>query len=68
MMWLAAQSERCSCHRQPRIVGGLVPGANAAFGWWWADPVAAIAMTYFLVTEGREAWRGEDCCDGECHG
>jgi divalent metal cation (Fe/Co/Zn/Cd) transporter len=43
-------------------------GANAAFGWWWADPVAAIAMTYFLVAEGREAWRGEDCCDGDCHG
>jgi divalent metal cation (Fe/Co/Zn/Cd) transporter len=39
---------------------------NAAFGWWWADPVAALAMTYFLASEGREAWRGEDCgcgCD-----
>jgi divalent metal cation (Fe/Co/Zn/Cd) transporter len=37
-------------------------GLNAAFGWWWADPVAALAMTYFLVREGTEAWRGEDCC------
>ena len=36
-------------------------GLNAAFGWWWADPVAALGMTYFLVVEGREAWRGEDC-------
>jgi divalent metal cation (Fe/Co/Zn/Cd) transporter len=35
---------------------------NATFGWWWADPVAALGMTYFLVSEGREAWRGEDCC------
>ena len=35
---------------------------NAAFGWWWADPVAALGMTYFLVAEGREAWRGEDSC------
>ena len=43
-------------------------GANAALGWWWADPVAALAMTYFLVSEGREAWRGEDCCEAECHG
>jgi divalent metal cation (Fe/Co/Zn/Cd) transporter len=43
-------------------------GLNAAFGWWWADPVAALGMTYFLVSEGREAWRGEDCaCVGE-HG
>jgi divalent metal cation (Fe/Co/Zn/Cd) transporter len=36
-------------------------GLNAAAGWWWADPVAALGMTYFLVAEGREAWRGEDC-------
>jgi divalent metal cation (Fe/Co/Zn/Cd) transporter len=36
-------------------------GLNAALGWWWADPVAALGMTYFLVREGREAWRGEDC-------
>lgn len=36
-------------------------GLNAAFGWWWADPVAALGMTWFLVKEGREAWRGEVC-------
>jgi divalent metal cation (Fe/Co/Zn/Cd) transporter len=42
-------------------------GLNAAFGWWWADPVAALGMTWFLVSEGREAWRGEDCgCAGGC--
>ena len=35
-------------------------GLNAAFGWWWADPIAAMGMTFFLVREGREAWRGED--------
>ncbi|HUG55273.1 MAG TPA: cation transporter [Vicinamibacteria bacterium] len=38
-------------------------GLNATFGWWWADPMAALGMVYFLVAEGREAWRGEDCCD-----
>ena len=35
-------------------------GLNAAFGWWWADPVAALAMTWFIVREGREAWEGEE--------
>ena len=30
-------------------------GANALFGWWWADPVAALAMVYFLISEGWEA-------------
>lgn len=39
-------------------------GLNAAFGWWWADPLAALGMTWFLVREGREAWRGEDCACG----
>ena len=38
-------------------------GLNAALGWWWADPVAALGMTWFLVREGRDAWRGEDCCE-----
>jgi divalent metal cation (Fe/Co/Zn/Cd) transporter len=38
-------------------------GANALLGWWWADPVAAIGMCYFLVREGREAWEGELCDD-----
>lgn len=37
-------------------------GLNAAFGWWWADPVAALGVAAFLVREGREAWRGEVCC------
>ena len=40
---------------------GLV--ANAAAGWWWADPVAALVMVPWLVKEGREGLSGEDCCD-----
>lgn len=35
---------------------------NALLGWWWADPVGALALTVFLVREGRDAWRGEDHC------
>lgn len=45
-------------------LGGV--GLNTALGWWWADPVAALGMTWFLVREGREAWRGEDCCQQAC--
>ncbi len=40
-------------------------GLNAAVGWWWADPVAALGMTWFIAREGLEAWRGEEC---ECAG
>jgi divalent metal cation (Fe/Co/Zn/Cd) transporter len=40
-------------------------GANALFGWWWADPLAGIVIAAVAVREGREAWHGEmsdDCC------
>lgn len=33
---------------------------NAAVGWWWADPVAALLMVPWLVREGLEGLRGED--------
>jgi divalent metal cation (Fe/Co/Zn/Cd) transporter len=42
------------------LLAGL--GANALFGWWWADPVAALAIAAVAVREGREAWQGEDSC------
>lgn len=28
---------------------------NAVLGWWWTDPVAALAMVPFLIREGWEA-------------
>jgi divalent metal cation (Fe/Co/Zn/Cd) transporter len=31
----------------------------AAWEWWWADPLAAIAVAVFAFVEGREAWSGE---------
>jgi len=34
---------------------GLV--LNAALGWWWADPVAALGMLPLIVREGLEALR-----------
>ncbi len=38
--------------------------ANALAGWWWADPVAALAMVPWLVREGIEGLRAEEdgCC------
>lgn len=45
------------------LLAGLV--LRAAFGWWWADPVAALGIVYFIVREGREALAGarDGCCD-----
>lgn len=41
---------------------------TALFAWWWADPLASLALVYFVVREGLEALdeaRGEEdngCC------
>ena len=40
------------------VLAGLA--LNALFDWWWADPVAALAVVGFLVKEGREAFSHED--------
>jgi divalent metal cation (Fe/Co/Zn/Cd) transporter len=44
------------------LLVGLV--ANAALGWWWADPLVALGIAGVAVREARDAWRGEscDCC------
>ena len=38
-------------------------GANFLFGWWWADPVAALGLVPFLIKEGREGVVGEHADD-----
>ena len=46
------------------LLAGL--GANALAGWWWADPLAAVASAGVAAREGLESWRGEGCADGCC--
>lgn len=45
------------------VLVGLV--LNAQFGWWWADPVAALVVVALLVREGRHALTAEEL-DGCC--
>lgn len=35
---------------------------NSTLGWSWADPVAALVIAAVAAKEGRDAWRGENCC------
>jgi divalent metal cation (Fe/Co/Zn/Cd) transporter len=42
------------------LLGGL--GLNALLGWWWADPLAALAMVPLIALEGRKAWQQKHCC------
>lgn len=46
------------------LAGAVLVGlaANAAFGWWWLDPIAGLLVAAVAVWEGREAWRGDPCC------
>ncbi|MEU4983325.1 cation transporter [Streptomyces sp. NPDC021969] len=42
------------------LLVGLV--LNAALGWSWADPIAALVISGIAVREGRDAWQGKGCC------
>lgn len=46
------------------LLGGLL--LNALLGWWWADPVAALAMIPFIAWEGVEGLRGRSACCDDC--
>ncbi|HEU5377030.1 MAG TPA: cation transporter [Ktedonobacteraceae bacterium] len=62
----AACSVTCA-YMSLTLLAGLA--LNRIFGWWWADPLAALALVSFLVQEGREALHeartGEACSCGE---
>jgi divalent metal cation (Fe/Co/Zn/Cd) transporter len=47
------------------LAGVLLAGLllNAALGWWWADPVAALIMVPIIAKEGVEGLRGKVCND-----
>jgi divalent metal cation (Fe/Co/Zn/Cd) transporter len=55
----SAQTRLCA-YLSASTLTGLA--ANAALGWWWADPLAALVIAAVAVSEGREAWRGDTCC------
>ena len=56
----STQTLLCTYLSAVLLVGLLV---NATLGWSWADPLAGLVIAAVAVKEGREAWRGEACCD-----
>ena len=52
---------RISNYLSVSVLVGL--SLNAVFGWWWADPIAALIIAIVAVNEGREAWEGEETDD-----
>lgn len=56
-----AQQTALCAYLSAILLGGLL--LNAVFGWWWADPVAALLMVPVIAHEGIEGVRGRsDCC------
>ena len=60
----ARQTQLCTYLSAILLVGLLL---NAVFGWWWADPAAALAMVPLIGYEGMEAVRGRTVCADGCH-
>ena len=53
----AAESLFCAYLSATVLVGLLL---NTTFGWWWADPVAALAVVPLIIKEGLEAFDVQD--------
>ncbi len=53
----ADAAQTLACWRLSMIARGGI-ALNASLGWWWADPLAALAITVPLLREGFEALRG----------
>jgi divalent metal cation (Fe/Co/Zn/Cd) transporter len=53
----AAESLFCAYLSATVLVGLLL---NVSLGWWWADPVAALAIVPLAIKEGLEAFSDHD--------
>jgi divalent metal cation (Fe/Co/Zn/Cd) transporter len=58
----ARQTQVCAYLSAILLVG---LGLNAWVGYWWADPVAGVAMVPIIAWEGVEAVRRRTCCVDE---
>lgn len=59
----AAQTDLCTALSAALLVG---LGLNALFGWWWADPLAALVIAAIAAYAAVATWRAPSlahtCC------
>jgi divalent metal cation (Fe/Co/Zn/Cd) transporter len=57
-----AQQNQLCAYLSIALLAGLL--LNAVAGWWWADPLSALAIAVIAAKEGIDSWRGDacDCC------
>jgi len=63
---LAADATQTSLCAYLSVIALAGVALNATLGWWWADPVAALAMVPIIAKEGVEGARGEAHCADDC--
>jgi divalent metal cation (Fe/Co/Zn/Cd) transporter len=59
----ATQTDVCAWLSGALLIG---LGAHAAFGWWWADPVAALVIAGIAAWMASVTWRAESLEDTCC--
>jgi divalent metal cation (Fe/Co/Zn/Cd) transporter len=47
-----ARQSKFSLYLSAILLASLI--AHAAFGWWWADPIAGMVMVPLIAKEGLE--------------
>lgn len=57
------QTELCAWLSGVVLIG---LAANAALGWWWADPGAALVLAAFASYEAVRTWRADALADTCC--
>lgn len=64
----AAEAEASQTFVCAILSAGLLVGlaANAALGWWWADPLAGLLITAIAVYEAVTVWRADSLADTCC--
>lgn len=64
---LAADAAQTSLCAYLSVIALAGVGLNMLVSWWWADPIAAIAMVPIIVREGVDGVRGRSTCT-DCEG
>jgi divalent metal cation (Fe/Co/Zn/Cd) transporter len=59
---LTADAKQTSLCAYLSVIALVGVALNTIMGWWWADPIAALAMVPIIAKEGAEGLRGESAC------
>lgn len=58
---LKADAKQTSLCAYLSVIALIGVALNAFLGWWWADPVAALAMVPIIAMEGLEGVQAREC-------